>query len=597
MQCEKKTGKRGLGRLLEIAGEKKGLLAVSCILSLISSVFAMIPYIALYKILEELLTLAADIKTLNSSHCIRWALIGLAGLAIGYVFMYFGGMGTHVAAYRILCNIRIRLTNHMGELPLGYFNRNSTGKVKKIINTDVEKIELFIAHQLPDLVSAISMVFLMAAIMFSTDWRLALAAIIPAIIAFMAQYSMMMGKRAQQEMVTYMSALENIGASSVQYVRGMPSIKIFGQTVRSFRSFYDTMIAFRDSCIRFTDNFQNGYATFKVMLMALEVFVFPVGLLILAQNSGDTAFAATFLFFLVFAGALAAPIMRISTLANNVNVISEGVRCIDAILDEAPIAPPQTPQTPAGSEICFESVSFSYNQEREVLHDITFTAAEGTITALVGPSGSGKSTIAQLIPRFWDVNKGVIRIGGADIRQMETEGLMNKVSFVFQDSYLFEDTLYNNILLGKPDAAPGEVEAVARAAQCHDFITAMPQGYKTRIGGVNGVHLSGGEEQRVSVARAILKNAPILVLDEATAYADPENEHEMQIALSHLIKDKTVLIIAHRLATIQNANQILVIDEGVIAEHGTHAELLAAKGIYSHMWKAGTESSLWKIER
>lgn len=582
---------------MEIAGEEKGLLAVSCVLSVISSAFAMVPFISLYRILEELLANASSIATVNANMCIHWAIIGLAGLVISYMFMYFGGMGTHVAAYRILCNIRIRLTNHMGELPLGYFNRNATGKVKKIIGMDVEKIEIFIAHQLPDLFSAVSMILLMIAIMFSVDYRLALAAIIPALAAFMAQYSMMTGKRAQQELVSYMSALENIGASSVQYVRGMPSIKIFGKTVHSFRKFYDTMIAFRDSCIRFTDNFQNGYVTFKVILMALEFFVFPVGLFILAKNPADTAFAATFLFFLVFAGALAAPIMRISALANHVNVISEGVRRIDGILAEPPIPTPDAPQTPTSSDIQFQDVSFSYHKDREVLSGISFTAKAGTITALVGPSGSGKSTIAQLIPRFWDVDKGTICIGGADIRQIEPTKLMQCVSFVFQDSYLFEDTLYHNILLGRPGANRTDVGAAAKAAQCHDFILATPQGYETRIGGTNGVHLSGGEEQRISVARAILKNAPILVLDEATAYADPENEHEMQIALGHLMKDKTVLIIAHRLATIQRANQILVIEKGWIIEQGTHEKLLLENGRYSQMWESGVESSSWKIER
>ena len=597
MKKKENQDKQGISRLLEIAGEKKRLLFFSCVLAVISSVFMMTPFLALYNILAELLSHAANITAIDAAFCIRWAVYGIVGLAISYVFMYFGGMGTHIAAYRILCGIRIRITNHIGELPLGYFNRNATGKIKKIINMDVEKIELFIAHQLPDLVSAVSMTLLMIAIMFSIDWRLALATVIPAVIAFFAQYSMMMGKRSRKELVTYANALENIGASSVQYVRGMPSIKIFGQTVRSFRKFHDTMIAFRDSCIRFTDNFQNGYVSFKVILMALECFVFPIGLILLSRDAGSIEFTVTFIFFLIFSGALAAPIMRISTLANNVNVISEGVRRIDAILKEKPISAPTKPQKPNGNNIVFENVSFSYDGENDVLKQVSFTAKTGTITALVGPSGSGKSTIAQLIPRFWDVGEGAILIGGVDIRHMDTSELMNRVSFVFQDTHLFEDTLYNNILIGNPAASHEEVINAAKAAQCHEFIEAMPQGYETRIGGSSGIHLSGGEEQRVAVARAILKNAPILVLDEATAYADPENEHEMQIALQHLIQEKTVLIIAHRLSTIQGADQILVIDDGRIVERGTHGNLLDIDGLYHQMWRAGLYSASWKVER
>ncbi len=597
MKKKENQDKQGISRLLEIAGEKKRLLFFSCVLAVISSVFMMTPFLALYNILAELLSHAANITAIDAASCIRWAVYGIVGLAISYVFMYFGGMGTHIAAYRILCGIRIRITNHIGELPLGYFNRNATGKIKKIINMDVEKIELFIAHQLPDLVSAVSMILLMIAIMFSIDWRLALATVIPAVIAFFAQYSMMMGKRSRKELVTYANALENIGASSVQYVRGMPSIKIFGQTVRSFRKFHDTMIAFRDSCIRFTDNFQNGYVSFKVILMALECFVFPIGLILLSRDAGSIEFAVTFIFFLIFSGALAAPIMRISTLANNVNVISEGVRRIDAILKEKPISAPTKPQKPNGNDIVFEDVSFSYDGENDVLKQVSFTAKTGTITALVGPSGSGKSTIAQLIPRFWDVGEGAILIGGVDIRHMEMSELMNRVSFVFQDTHLFEDTLYNNILIGNPAASHEEVINAAKAAQCHEFIEATPQGYETHIGGGSGIHLSGGEEQRVAVARAILKNAPILVLDEATAYADPENEYEMQIALQHLIQEKTVLIIAHRLSTIQGADQILVVDDGRIVERGTHVNLLDRDGLYHQMWRAGLYSASWKVER
>lgn len=588
--------KSGIPRLLELAGEKKSLLVWGCILSTLSVFFQIIPFWAVYNIMAELLQNAADFSKADTSFMLSWAVKGILGLLLAYAFMYFGGMLGHTAAYRTLYGIRVRLSNHISELPLGWFNRNAIGKVKQIAEQDVEQIEKFIAHQLPDMVNTIVLLLVMVVIMFGLNPWLALACIIPIIIGFTAQFSMMFGKKAQEGLSEYYDALENISTSSVQYVRGMPSIKIFGQTVHSFRKFYQDIMSYRDFSTKYADNYEPTYCLFRVLVLSLATFIFAIGIFLFSGNPQNMAFAITLLFFLIFAPGISTPVFKFNSFGSSMNNITEGVRRIDEIMSEIPIQEPTDGKKPQGYEITFEHVSFSYEGKDSalVLKDVSFRAEQGQITALVGPSGSGKSTIAQLIPRFWDVGTGQIKIGGVDIRDMKTEDLMASMSFVFQDSFLFSDTLYNNIAIGKPGATKEEVYTAAKAAQCHEFIEKLPQGYDTLIG-EGGVYLSGGEEQRVSVARAILKNAPILILDEATAYADPENEFQMQLALQELIKNKTVLIIAHRLITIKNANKILVIKNGQIENAGAHEFLLQNSETYSAMWKAYTVSSDWQI--
>lgn len=588
--------KSGIPRLLELAGEKKSLLVWGCILSTLSVFFQIIPFWAVYNIMAELLQNAADFSKADTSFMLSWAVKGILGLLLAYAFMYFGGMLGHTAAYRTLYGIRVRLSNHISELPLGWFNRNAIGKVKQIAEQDVEQIEKFIAHQLPDMVNTIVLLLVMVVIMFGLNPWLALACIIPIIIGFTAQFSMMFGKKAQEGLSEYYDALENISTSSVQYVRGMPSIKIFGQTVHSFRKFYQDIMSYRDFSTKYADNYEPTYCLFRVLVLSLATFIFAIGIFLFSGDPQNMAFAITLLFFLIFAPGISTPVFKFNSFGSSMNNITEGVRRIDEIMSEIPIQEPTDGKKPQEYEITFEHVSFSYEGKDSalVLKDVSFRAEQGQITALVGPSGSGKSTIAQLIPRFWDVGAGQIKIGGVDIRDMKTEDLMASMSFVFQDSFLFSDTLYNNIAIGKPGATKEEVYTAAKAAQCHEFIEKLPQGYDTLIG-EGGVYLSGGEEQRVSVARAILKNAPILILDEATAYADPENEFQMQLALQELIKNKTVLIIAHRLITIKNANKILVIKNGQIENAGAHEFLLQNSETYSVMWKAYTVSSDWQI--
>ncbi|TNJ61372.1 ABC transporter ATP-binding protein [Paenibacillus hemerocallicola] len=591
------TNNTGVARLLEIAGEKRGLMMLSGLLSSLSAVCMLVPYVSVYFILKELLEHAASPALADGAKMIRFGVIALIGLAAGLVTMYAGGMVSHIAAFRILYGLRVKLSGHIGKLPLGWLNGKSTGAVKKTLEQNVEKVETFIAHHLPDLVHAAVTTVLMIAVMFTLNVWLALACFVPIVLAFAVQIALIGGPKTKENLKLCHDSLEQMNASAVQYVRGMPAVKVFGQTVHSFRQFYRDMLRYREYGVKLTDQFQHGSLIFKVILGSLAAFVLPVGVFLLSRDPGNVAFASVLLFFLVMAPGISTPMFKIMFLAETLRDIHEGVQRIDRILAEGDVPEPEHPRRPTSFDVSFDRVFFSYGTEpadTDVLADISFTAGQGEVTALVGPSGAGKSTVANLVPRFWNVNTGAIRIGGVDIREIATPDLMDTVAFVFQESFLFYDTVYNNIAVGRPDASPEEVYAAAKAAQCHAFIKLLPLGYDTLIG-EEGVYLSGGEEQRISVARAILKNAPILVLDEATAFADPENEYEMQLALKALMKNKTVIVIAHRLSTIQDAEQILVMESGKIVERGRHEALLSANGLYGRMWRSYRHATQWHM--
>ena len=591
--------KKGLPRLFEIAGEKKGLLILAGVLSALSACCMLIPYLAVYQVLNNLLENAGEINNVDKEYLTDWGWIAFAGLIGGLLLLYGALMSSHMAAFRILYGLRVRLSEHIGRLPLGYLNNSSTGAIKKALEQNVEKIELFIAHTIPDLVNAAATVAVMFVLFFSLNGWMAAACLLAIVISILVQFSLMFGRKSKDFFRQYFDASEQMSASAVQYVRGMPVVKIFGQTVASFRQFSQSIYAFKKYALHVCDTYQPGMVWFTVLLNSIVTFILPVGLLLLSREPGNVVLAGVYLFFIILGPGVAAPFHKLTFLASNTREIDEGVSRLDAIFEEKPVPEPVIPQSPHKHDIRFEHVSFSYENTKETtrteaLKDISFTAHAGEITALVGPSGSGKSTIANLIPRFWDVTQGAIKIGGINIREIATGQLMDRVSFVFQDSFLFFDTLYENIRVGKPDATEEEVHAAARAAQCDEFIGRLPQGYQTLIG-EGGVYLSGGEEQRVSVARAILKNSPILVLDEATAFADPENEYKMQLALQELIKDKTVIIIAHRLSSIISANQIIVLKEGEIVQKGVHAELSRKEGVYNKMWDAYTDAFQWTL--
>lgn len=598
---EKSKKKEGLSRLFEIAGQRKGLLILASLLSAVSAVCMLVPYWAVYEILKQLLSHGVNPAVSDGTCMMRWGWIAFGGLVGGLVLLYAALMSSHVAAFRILYRLRVRLSEHIGKLPLGYLNNTSTGAIKKTMDQNIEKIEGFIAHTIPDLVNVVATVTVMLVIFFSLDVWLTVVCLAVVVISLFLQFSNFMGKRAREFMSIYYDAQEKMSASAVQYVRGMPVVKIFGQSVRSFRQFNAEIQAYKTFALKCCDTYQNGMIAFIVLLNSMVTFILPMGILLLQASPQSLSLAVVWLFFIIMGPGMASPVYKLTFLGGNTRDINEGVNRIDRILEKKPVPEPEHPQVPTAYDVEFRHVSFSYeNTEQgtrtEALRDVSFIAQQGKITALVGPSGSGKSTVANLIPRFWDVGQGEICIGGVDIRQIATAKLMDMVSFVFQDTFLFYDTLYENIVVGSPDATKENVIAAAKAAQCHDFIERLPQGYETQIGD-KGVFLSGGEAQRICVARAILKNAPILVLDEATAFADPENEHKMQMALQSLIKNKTVIVIAHRLSSIISAHQIVVMKDGRIVQCGKHEQLSVIEGVYKNMWDAYTSAYHWTLNK
>jgi ATP-binding cassette subfamily B protein IrtA len=595
----KQKSKTGIARLLEIAGEQRPLLIIAALLSVISTLLQFAPYIAVYVIVANLLKNAATPALIDYELIRQWGIYALLFLIGALIFLYAGNMSSHIAAFRILYQMRVRLSQHLAKLPMGYFNRQSTGAIKKNLEMNVEKIENFIAHQIPDMVGAIVLPVIMLVMMFLLDWRLALAGAIPIFIAYAFQMYVFLSKKGRQQWNLFLDAQEKMNAEAVEYVRGMPAVKIFGLTVHNFLRFSNSINSYRDLALSITRQYKHAYTSFFVILTSTLAFTVPVAVLLISSQPDNQALALTVMVFLVLAPGLSVPILKLLYLGGTLRQITTGTERIDAIWAQAPVTEPHEPKNPEGYTVTFENVCFSYDDQDaatriEALTDVSFTGKEGQITALVGPSGSGKSTIANLIPRFWDVSSGSIKIGGIDVRDMGTEKLMNTVSFVFQDVHLFYDTIEENIRMGNENADKESVLAAAIAARCHDFIQKLPQGYQTRIG-EGGTYLSGGEAQRVAIARAILKNAPILVLDEATAFADPENEAKIQEGLISLIKNKTVIVIAHRLNTIRDADNIVVVDNGRIVETGTHEKLLAYEGLYKRMWQAHIDAGAWEL--
>lgn len=477
---EKQKTKQGLARLFEIAGQRKGLLILAGVLSAASAACMLVPYWAVYRILTELLENAGDTGGIDAGLLVKWGWIAFLGLVGGLILLYAALMASHVAAFRILYGLRVRLSEHIGRLPLGYLNGTSTGAIKKTMEQNIEKIENFIAHTIPDMVNVVATVVLMFAIFFSLDGWLAAVGLAVIAVSVILQFSNFMGKKAQEFTRIYFDAQERMSASAVQYVRGMPVVKIFGQSVRSFRQFNAEIEAYKTYALKVCDTYQPGMVAFTVLLNSLVTFFFPIGILLVGGSPGDIALAAVWLFFIVMGPGVASPVYKLMYLGGGTREINEGVVRIDRIFDRRPVPEPAEPRVPTTYDIEFRHVGFSYSNEAEAtrteaLRDISFTARQGEITALVGPSGSGKSTVANLIPRFWDVGQGEIRIGGIDIREIATERLMDIVSFVFQETFLFYDTLYENIRTGRPDAH-------ARRGRCGGEGGAVPQIHRTPAG-------------------------------------------------------------------------------------------------------------------
>ncbi len=587
--------KTGLARLIEIAGTKRRLLIGAMLLAVITAVVQFVPIIAVYNILIELAEHALDPSLIDKAYIWLWSYIALGAFFAFGVLTFASLMLSHIAAFNILYEIRMQLAQKMVRLPLGFFSRRDSGELKKIMSDDVERIELFIAHHIPDIVTALLFPLILVSYMFAVDWRLAIVVLAVLAMAFYVMGRMYTGKKIREVSKRYVETLGRMNASIVEYIRGIQVVKTFTESTNAYRKLNDDIKEYRKFANEVNVQYQPTYVGFLTILSSALLFIIPVAVWLLVGSASYATFVPVLLMFLFFGVAVFFPMLKLLWIGSFLNQNNMGVQKIDDILYMDEIEEPDIPRHPKDASVEFRNVSFAYDTT-PILKAISFIAHPGTITALVGPSGAGKSTVAMLAARFWDVQSGKLLIGGVPVKEIPTSVLMDNVAFVFQDNMLFFDTIEENIRMGNKTVTFEEVARAACAAQCHEFIEALPNGYQTLVG-EGGIYLSGGEAQRIALARAILKDSPIILLDEATAFADPENEGKILEAFSHLIKGKTVLVIAHRLSTITNADRILYIDKGVIAEEGTHEELLVLQGQYAHMWETYNRAKRWTIGR
>lgn len=595
MRKKKNTEKTGIARLLELAGSRKKQLAAACTLSVLSSAARLVPFFTVYALLCEIILHLDNLAGVDTAavRTLVWLTLG-AALAYG-VCAFSSSYLAHTAAYNILYEIRMKLMAKMGRVSAGYFTSTTQGAVQKVISDDVEQVEAFIAHHVCDIAAAVSLPFFTFLYLFAMDWRLALCTLAPVVIGLGISMGTLASPAGAQTQVDMHDKREALSGTIVEYVHGMPVIKIFNRTLGAFQRFVDNVRAYVASVEKTTYFFAGKMGFYYAGFGAQMLFLLPAGLLIATHSASYVGFLPVLLLFFVVGSGLKEPLENMMQMVLSMNRINEGVVRIDRILSQPEIATPAAPKTPHGTGITFEGVSFAYEAGGEnALEDVSFSLREGSITGLVGPSGGGKSTIAQLLLRFYDVGQGSIRIGGVDIRDIDQDALAEMMSYVFQDSYLFADTVENNIRMGNSRASQAEVEAAAKAAHIHDVILALPNGYETVIG-EDDAYLSGGEQQRIAIARVLLKDTPIVVLDEATAYADAENETRIQQAFARLAKEKTVIVIAHRLKTIQNADQILVMAQGRLVDCGTHEALMARSTVYRNMVLANERRDAWQI--
>ena len=572
-------------------GGRKLLLPCSVVLSAVNGLLSLVPFIFLWLVVR---TLFADGDALSGTRVWNYAIAALA-ISVLNVLLYFAAlMLSHLAAFRIETNMRRRAMERLMRVPLGFFDTQNTGRMRKIIDEDSGQTHTFVAHLLPDVAGSLVAPVGVIVLLLTVDWQLGLASMIPLVGAFgIMGYMMSPGKNRFQRM--YLDAQEKMSAEAVEYVRGIPVVKVFQQTVFSFKRFHDSIISYRDLVIRYTLQWRTPMSAYTVAINAFAFVLVPVAIILAAHGMRPAVVVSDLVLYVVIAPVIAANVMKAMYLSQNLFMANEAVDRLEKLTSTAPLPDSRAPEKPHSADVCLHDVSFRYDgAAKDALSHVSLTIEEGRTVALVGASGSGKTTIARLIPRFWDVREGSVTIGGTDVRKMDKAELMHSVSFVFQNARLFKTTILENVRYGCPGATISEVNRAIDLSQSREIISRLPQGLNTLIGS-EGTYLSGGEQQRIVLARAILKNAPIVVLDEATAFADPENEHLIRQALAHLTRGKTVLMIAHRLTTVQGADNIAVVDNGSIAEQGTHTQLMERGGLYYKMWNEYQKAAAWKI--
>ena len=572
-------------------GKRKVLLPAAMLLSALSALAGMLPYILIWLIVRELLEHGEITSSGNVVTYAWWA----AGMAVASIVLYFAAlMSSHLAAFRVESNLRKEAMRQIVRMPLGFFDINTSGRIRKIIDDNAGVTHSFLAHQLPDLAATFLVPLVTAILIFVFDWILGLACIVPVIIAMLVM-GFMMNAEGRQFMKSYMTSLEEMNTEAVEYVRGIPVVKVFQQTIYSFKNFHRCIMNYNKMVFGYTRMWEKPMSLYTVIINGFVFFLAPLVILLIGYSGNYASVLLNFFLFVLITPVFSQSIMKSMYLNQALGQASEAIGRLENLVAYEHLTVVEHPQPVKEFSIQFEKVSFSYpGANQKAVDDVSFTIPQGNTVALVGASGGGKTTIARLVPRFWEATEGKVLIGGINVREIAPEELMKYISFVFQNTKLFKTSLLENIKYGNPDATMEEVERAVDMAQCREIINKLPLGLNTKIG-TEGTYLSGGEQQRIVLARAILKNAPIIVLDEATAFADPENEHLIQQALKELTKGKTVLMIAHRLSSITDADNILVIDKGKIAEQGTHANLLGKQGIYYHMWNEYQQSVRWTI--
>lgn len=583
--------KSDLQKLLDYAGNFKWLTYASWVLSVISALLALVPFIYIWKIIKEVLDVAPNYENATSlTHNGIMAVV----FAVGAMLVYIGAlMCSHIAAFRVQANIRKNAMHHIATLPLGFMDGIGSGKMRKTVNEASAATETYLAHQLPDSAGAMATPIGLIALLLFFDWRLGLLSLVPVVLAFLIMTSMT-GSKMKKKMEEYQNALDNMSNEAVEYVRGIPVVKTFGQSVFSFKKFKGSIDEYEKWVISYTKDMMLPMMGYTTIINA--VFAVLIAAAMIFTSSGvTTSFFVDLLFYVIITPVITVTLTKIMFSSENKMIVADAMKRIESVLDMKPLEETKTPKHPKDNSIKLSGVKFRYAEAAEnAIDGVDLTVAPGEHIALVGPSGGGKTTLASLIARFWDTTEGQILIGGEDVRDIPKKELSETVSFVFQDAKLLKMSILDNVRLSKPNATKEEVLKALHDAQCDDIVEKLPNGVDTVIG-AKGVYLSGGEQQRISIARVMLKNSPILILDEATAFADPDNETKVQEAFSAMSKGKTVIMIAHRLSTITNADRIYVLENGKVAESGTHDTLTKSDGLYAKMWDEYNRSANWKV--
>ena len=579
--------KKSIKDIISYSEIKKGQLVGGILFVSLGMLLSICPILVIYKVIKSLFLYG---KLEDST--IQFCIYGLAAVMLAYCLIYIGGILCHRFSYVLIANLKKKILSHIGNLPLGFFTGDNKSKIRQVLGADMNQIEGYFSHQLPNLISTLALILAMIIVMLKINLILGFTTLLIIFVGLGIQIAIMAKIIKTGGLEKNFAILDQINSATTEYVKGMPEVKIFGTGAKSFKSFSKSVGEYRDFTSSMTSMIRPGFVSFRMFILSVATFIVPVGILLMSRNN-NLDFATVFIFYLILAPAISVPMLKLRDFAEGMNLLNEVVLRVYEIIDQKELAIKNSEEEIKGHDLEFNNVSFSYGNE-EVLKNISFCAKQGEVTALVGYSGAGKSTIGTLIPRFYDPSEGSIKIGGVNIKNIPINVLMDNIAFVFQDSDLITDTVFNNVAMAKTGSTKEDVIKACKKARCHDFIEKLPNGYNTVLG--KGTYLSGGEKQCIAVARAILKDAPILVLDEATSFADSENEYLMQEALSELVKDKTVIMIAHRLNTIEYANQILVISDGKIAERGKHEDLILANGIYKRLFDIYKKTNIWQMD-